>query len=159
MRAVPPLVLLLALEAGAAEPLALRDLDGRAVALAPAAEGALVAHFWATWCASCKDELPELDRASRACAGTNVEVVAIDVDEPADEVAQWLRQRPLALRVLLDPGGQAWRRSGGREMPANLIWTREGASWSLGPSSAAQWRERLAALGCRAPAQASSPGS
>jgi hypothetical protein len=76
--------------------------------------------------------------------------VAVDVAEDAGEVTEWLRERSLGLRVLVDPDGKAWRRSGGREMPANLIWTQAGATWALGPSSAAQWRERLAGLGCAA---------
>jgi thiol-disulfide isomerase/thioredoxin len=142
------LAALLALDARAADPLALEDLRGNPVALAPPADGVLVAHFWATWCTSCKRELPELDRAVRGCAGSKVEVVAIDVAEEAADVERWLRDRPVSLRVLRDPDGASWRRSGGREMPANLVWTPEGASWALGPSSEARWRERLAALGC-----------
>jgi len=152
MRLLVLVVLLLALDVRAQEPLALRDLEGRAVSLAPAPGGALVAHFWATWCTSCKHELPELDRAARACAGSSVEVVAVNVAEDADAVAGWLRERPLTLGVLRDPDGKAWRRSGGREMPANLIWTRDGVAWALGPSSEAQWSERLGALGCSAAA-------
>ncbi|RIK90406.1 MAG: hypothetical protein DCC71_25545 [Proteobacteria bacterium] len=128
--------------------LALTELDGRAVALAPAPGGSLVVHFWATWCPSCKAELADLDRAARACEGTPVEVVTVDVGEDADTVRRWLADRPLRARLLLDPGGRAWRRSGGREMPANLIWTSERQSWAFGPSSEAAWRERLAALGC-----------
>jgi len=143
------LIALLALEARADGALRLEDLDGRAALLGPpAAGGAVVAHFWATWCPTCKEELGELDRASRACAGTGVEVVAVDVAEDAATVRAYLGERPLALRVLLDPNGQAWRKSGGREMPANLIWTAERQSWTAGPSREAEWQARLAALGC-----------
>ena len=127
--------------------LALVDLEGRPVALAPTPDRALVIHFWATWCPSCKGELGDLDAAVRTCS--DVDVVAVNVAEDAADVSAWLADRPLALRVLIDPSGKAWRASGGREMPANLIWAGAQQSWTFGPSSVAQWRERLAALGCK----------
>lgn len=141
------LAALFASSARADNALALQDLAGRPVALAPTADRALVIHFWATWCPSCKDELGDLDAAVRACG--NVEVVAVNVAEDPQDVAKWLAERPLAMRVLIDPDGDAWRASGGREMPANAIWANGQRTWSFGPSSVAVWRERLAALGCR----------
>lgn len=145
-------LLLLAGHARASGPLAFADLDGTPVEIgAPSPGGAVVLHYWATWCTSCKQELPVLDRAAAACRDANVAVVAVDVGETAEEVRAFLADRPLSLRVLLDPKGGAWRASGGREMPANLIWTGEGQHWSLGPSSEVEWRERLGALGCAAP--------
>jgi thiol-disulfide isomerase/thioredoxin len=137
------------------EALALVDLDGHPVALAPAAGRPLVVHFWATWCPSCRDELGDLDAAAQACGG--VDVVAVDVAEPPAEVAKWLAEHPLRLRVLIDRDGAAWRTSGGRELPANAIWSGDRRSWSFGPSSAAAWRERLAGLGCKL-ARAERPG-
>jgi thiol-disulfide isomerase/thioredoxin len=141
------LALDVAAAARAAEPLALADLAGKPVALAPATGTAVVAHFWATWCPSCREELGVLARAARGC-GTNVEVVAIDVGEDAAAVSAYLAQQPLALRVLLDPTGRAWRGSGGRELPATLFWSGGERTWALGALSEAQWDERLAALGC-----------
>lgn len=138
-----------AADAKTAEPLAFVDLEGGSVSVgAPAPGAALVVHYWATWCPSCERELADLDRAAQACRGTDVEVIAVDIGEDAGAVRRFLADRPLSLRVLLDPKGRAWRESGGREMPANLIWTEAGQSWALGPSREAQWRERLGALGC-----------
>jgi hypothetical protein len=78
-------------------------------------------------------------------------VIAVDVgEEPAAVRAFLANAGPIALRVLVDPGGRVWRRGGGREMPANWILGAEGGSWTFGPSSEAVWRERLAALGCAA---------
>lgn len=150
-------LLLFARGARAAEPLEFVDLEGAPVRIeAPAPGAAVVVHYWATWCTSCKHELPELDRAAAACRDADVEVIAVDVGESAAEVRDFFGGRPPALRVLLDPKGKAWRASGGREMPANLIWTAAGQTWALGPSSEAQWHERLVSLGC-APAAAEAP--
>src|SRR5438105_812295 len=37
-------------------------------------------NFWASWCAPCQEELPELDRLAAHYKGKNVRVVAINVD-------------------------------------------------------------------------------
>jgi len=149
--------LFVAFEARAADSLRLEDLEGTAVELAPAAGGALVIHFWATWCPSCKHELGALDRAARGCDAARVAVVAVDVGEKPSTVREYLAESPLALRVLLDRGGKAWRKGGGREMPANWIWTPTSRSWLFGPSSEADWRSRLGALGCASAGAAQSP--
>ncbi len=146
---------LLAAPARADDAFALVDLEGRPVTLAPMANRPLILHFWATWCPSCKGELGDLDAAVRACS--DVDVVAVNVAEDAKDVAKWLAERPLAMRVLIDPDGKAWRASGGREMPANLIWSGATRTWSFGPSSVAEWRARLAALGCRIAGDGAAP--
>jgi peroxiredoxin len=140
----------LALAGGGDPPLRFVDLDGRAVEIAaPAAEGdAVVLHYWATWCPTCGEELATLEEAIRACEGTNVRVLTVDVGEPADLVRRYLGERGLALPVLLDPKGRTWRRDGGRELPSNLVWTARGRAVSFGPREAAAWRAELAALGC-----------
>ena len=148
--AVLALAALIAAPVQADDAFALVDLDGRPVALTRAPGRPLVLHFWATWCPSCKAELGDLDVAASTCRG--VDIVAVNVAEDASDVAAWLAERPLTMRVLIDPGGKAWRASGGREMPANAIWTDAGRTWSFGPSSASAWRERLAELGCAAAA-------
>lgn len=148
MRRLVLALVTLASVARAGEPLRLETLEGDAVSLSGAEADATVLHFWATWCPPCKEELAALDRAAASCEASRVRVVAVDVGEDADTVRAFLADRPLALPVLLDPRGKAWRSGGGREMPANWIWQGEARRWSFGPSSEAAWRERLGALGC-----------
>jgi peroxiredoxin len=151
---VRALALLLAALAGApaaAEPLRFQDLDGRAVELTPPGDGeAIVLHWWATWCPTCGPELRAIEDAARACAGSGVRVLAVDVGEPALRVRRYAAEHALGLPIALDPSGSSWRRAGGRELPANLVWTAKDRQVSFGPSDAAAWRARLAALGCGA---------
>jgi thiol-disulfide isomerase/thioredoxin len=105
-------------------------------------------HYWATWCPSCAPELRVLADVARACAGSGVRVLAVDVGESAEEVRRYLAEHALDLPVALDPEGRTWRRAGGRELPANLVWTASERRVSFGPSDADAWRARLAALGC-----------
>jgi thiol-disulfide isomerase/thioredoxin len=137
--------------ADAAEPIALRGLDGQAVEVArEPGEAALVIHFWASWCPECVTELPALERAAQACSGARVRVLAVNVGESAGEARRFAEQHGIGLRVLLDERGRAWRRAGLRGLPANLVWTAQGVRSSEGPGSAERWRAELAALGCQA---------
>jgi thiol-disulfide isomerase/thioredoxin len=140
----------LTLGAGSETPLRLTDLDGRPVALGPPAPGeAIVVHFWATWCPSCKEELGVLARAARACADDPVRVVAVDVDEDAETVRRFLGDRPPEIPLLLDPTGHAWRRAAGRMLPVNLTWTSDDRVVSFGTRDVHDWAKSLSELGCR----------
>jgi thiol-disulfide isomerase/thioredoxin len=149
LRALVWLVAALPLVGRAAElrPLALETLDGAPLVIEAPSSGVRVLHFWATWCPSCRRELGDLARASAACEGTTVTVLAVNVAESQEEIAAFVGASP-SLRIVRDPKGEVWRRSGGRELPANLVRTRDEERWSFGPSDEAAWRDRLAALGC-----------
>jgi thiol-disulfide isomerase/thioredoxin len=142
----------------AADPgIPLVDLEGARVELAPAGEQALVVHFFATWCSDCVGEIDGLARAAQSCGAGPVRVVAVDTGEDHETLARFLAGRALALPVLRDPDGSAWRRAGGRGLPTNLIWTPDGRKTEVGPRGEAAWRERLAALGCPATPEAPAP--
>jgi thiol-disulfide isomerase/thioredoxin len=148
---------LLLLAASPQQPLLLETLDGETVELLPS-EGrpALVVHFWATWCPSCVEELPELTRAAARCGDDGVELVVVNVGEDAETVREYLAERRVPLRSLRDPRGRVWRKVAGAGLPANLTWTREGRRVDLGPRDAAHWARALEELGC-APADGSGP--
>jgi len=141
------LVALLVLLTGSAapRPLALVDLAGAPVELALApGERALVVHFWATWCPDCVRELPELERAAARCVGRGVRFVAVNVGETPAEIERYRREHAVALPVLRDPKGDAWR-SVARALPANLVWTPEERRVEIGPHDEEGW---VRALGC-----------
>jgi thiol-disulfide isomerase/thioredoxin len=142
------LVLLVSLGAGTTA-LHLSSLEERPIALsAPIAPGVLIAHFWATWCASCVEELPVLARAADRCDPGTVRVVAVNVGESLEVVEDYLRGHALKLEVLLDPRGKVWRDLSGDGLPLNLTWTAARRETSLGPRSEAEWLRVLGELGC-----------
>lgn len=86
--------------------LALPGRDGKTVQLpADFAGRPLLVNFWASWCAPCLREMPELERYSREQAGNGIQVVGIALDTP-EAVDRFLAQVPVGYPILLDaPGG------------------------------------------------------
>lgn len=124
-------------------PLALVDLGGAPVALAPApGERALVVHFWATWCPECVRELPTFGRAAARCPG--VRFVTVNVGETPTEIERYRSAHPIDLPVLRDPKGDAWR-SVARALPANLVWSAQERHTVVGTQDEEDW---VRALGC-----------
>lgn len=84
----------------AAPALSLPDLGGQTVSL-PVAGKITVLNFWATWCPPCREEMPELDRFAKT-AGADLAFYAINLQEPADKAAAFMRQNGYSMPVLLD---------------------------------------------------------
>lgn len=59
------------------------DPDGRTVDLSRFKGHVLVVNFWATWCAPCVEEMPELQQIAREYASRGVTVIGVGIDNPA----------------------------------------------------------------------------
>lgn len=79
--------------------LTLADFEGKVVLL----------NFWATWCAPCVREMPELDALQATLGGDDFEVMALSIDrEGADLVDPFFVQHGLSnLARYYDPTGRS----------------------------------------------------
>jgi thiol-disulfide isomerase/thioredoxin len=133
-------------------PISLRTVEGEEKRIERGPEGPdWVLHFWASWCSECLEELPALARAAQGCDPARVRVIAVNVAEAPELVRRYMTEQSVALPVLLDPRGRAWRAAGFWGLPANLWWTGSGVRTRDGATSAEQWRRELLALGCAEP--------
>ncbi len=90
--------------------------------LAPA-----VVFVCASWCPSCRRELPEVARLASRAHGAGVELVALSVDEERDAARQLSAQtRSQGLVWLWDPKGQLVGALAPRRMPAAYVVDGEG---------------------------------
>jgi thiol-disulfide isomerase/thioredoxin len=100
--------------------LAFTTLDGAPVTLASFRGKPVVLNFWATWCAPCVAELPELDKLA---AGGAVTVLVVSTDRTgAARVKPFLVQHKIThAQVLLDPGSDAAHAAKVVGFPTTLI--------------------------------------
>lgn len=61
--------------------------DGKHTLLSQLTSGKpLILHFWATWCASCEKELPQLVSLSQKWTQDGIQFVAVSVDQPEKKI-------------------------------------------------------------------------
>ena len=76
----------------------LPDLEGRDIAFRDYLGKPVVVNFWATWCAPCVEEMPEL--SSMAQSMPNIQFVGIGVDT-ADKMRQFVAKIPVSYPLLV----------------------------------------------------------
>ena len=103
----------------------------------------LVLNFWATWCAPCIKEMPELDQFQREFAGRGWHVVGLAVDNPT-AVREFLQRTPVGYAIgLAGFEGSALSRELGNAkggLPFTAVFDRQGElkHRRLGPISLAE---------------------
>jgi peroxiredoxin len=108
---------------------ALAGLDGRRVALADfRGKKKLVVSFWASWCAPCRMEMPELRAFYKKAhkADSDFDFVAIGIDDERAPVEDFARQSDLPFPVVWDRGQKTATAYGVESIPHLFVIDRDG---------------------------------
>lgn len=62
----------------------LEDVDGKTQALSHFHGKTLIVNFWATWCAPCVEEMPELTALQQEVSSRNIQIIGIGIDSPSN---------------------------------------------------------------------------
>ena len=76
------------------------DLDGKSRSLTEWTGQVRVVNFWATWCAPCREEIPDLVVTRDKLRSSGVEFIGIAIDQAA-KVAEFVRTIRISYPVLL----------------------------------------------------------
>jgi thiol-disulfide isomerase/thioredoxin len=108
--------------------MALQMADGTATNLRAHRGDWLVVNFWATWCAPCRKEMPQLDALAKRYQGRGVKVIALSVDRGgAAKPEKFLNELGVAhLTRVYDPSYKSARAAGLIGLPTTLLVTPDG---------------------------------
>jgi len=97
--------------------------DGSEATLKDYAGQGVILNLWATWCAPCVREMPELDALKAELAADNIEVLAVSSDRAGHTAISEFYERTgiKNLDALHDPKNAAGRALAVRGLPTTLI--------------------------------------
>jgi len=99
------------------EETALRDYRGQVVML----------NFWATWCAPCRKEMPEMQDLWQKFKDKGFVVLAISEDEGHEKrIKGFVKKLGLSFPILLDPQGEVSDRYKSTGLPTTFLIDRDG---------------------------------
>jgi peroxiredoxin len=109
-----------------APPFSLMDTHGKTVSLNDFRGKVLVINFWATWCPSCRKEMPALNRGAAWLKKYDIELIAINVGEKKNRVTDYLEKEPVDFPILLDLDTEVSTRWDAMRLPITYVVDQEG---------------------------------
>lgn len=83
------------------------QLDGTKKTLSEFTGKPYVLLFWASWCTTCKSEMPSLIRLKERFQSKGFEIVAVAINDNPDKIKKYLSENKLNFFVGYDPTGQS----------------------------------------------------
>jgi cytochrome c biogenesis protein CcmG, thiol:disulfide interchange protein DsbE len=82
--------------------------------------------FWASWCGPCKQSFPWMNDMQSRYGAKGLQVVAVNLDQKADEAKAFLEANPALFEVAFDPTGQVPRSYAIKGMPTSVLIGSDG---------------------------------
>jgi peroxiredoxin len=117
-------------------PIQTTALDGKPISLRNYRGKPVLLVFWASWCPSCKRELPHIKEAYETYHNQGFEVLGVSLDRRQEELDAFLKQKQVPWRQIYD--GQSWKSPlvalyGVRSIPFSLLIGADGKIAAVNP--------------------------
>jgi DsbE subfamily thiol:disulfide oxidoreductase len=100
--------------------------EGKKVSLNDFRGKVVLLNFWASWCAPCRVEMPDMERLYREMKGKGFEILAVNVKDKRADALALVKQLKLTFPIALDPEGEVGLLYGAWGMPATYLIDRKG---------------------------------
>ena len=109
-----------------APPIWAPQADGKMTGLKHLRGKVVLVDFWASWCAPCRESLPQLDAWHRELGARGFSVLAVNVDTEQRKALAFLQQKPVSYPVVYDPQGYWPEQYAVKGMPSGYLVDRSG---------------------------------
>jgi thiol-disulfide isomerase/thioredoxin len=106
--------------------LVFRDVTGQVFDVPQMRGKKIILNVWATWCAPCKEELPNLQVFSDLQDPDKVVVLTLNVKEPPSRAQTFMRSQQIKLPLISDPQGEWAHKLGIKVYPSTLLIDSQG---------------------------------
>jgi thiol-disulfide isomerase/thioredoxin len=107
--------------------IALHDSDGRTIKMSYFKDKWLILNYWADWCETCIEEIPELNKFYEHNIDKNVLIYGVNYDQPTPyELKQSVHKMGIAFPVLVEDPGFLWKLGEIPVIPMTFIINPEG---------------------------------
>lgn len=104
----------------------LEDLDGKPIDLHELRGKVVLLNFWATWCPSCRFEMPSMEALHREFGRRGLVILAVAMQEAAEDVRTFYQDHDLSFAAVVDHDGEVFRRYDIRSLPTTLVIDKRG---------------------------------
>lgn len=113
----------------------LKDTEGKIFKMSAVRGKPVLIFFGTTWCPGCRAETPTYKKVYETYSPRGLEVIYINIMEPAAKVKRFVKSAGLPYRALLDEDGTVGQQYGAVGVPTIVLVNKEGRVVKIGHSS------------------------